>query len=603
MVTQLPEIEDLPCMYSGMIPIDETEKDEVFYILVKADGDNPEKKPLVIWFNESPGKSSLVSLFTEIGPIKLNKNKFYIDETNSWNRLCNILFIEQPLGTGFSRNLINKEKIPKNEDELSTQFLKFLSHFLFKHHPGLRDTDIYLIGENYSGKYIPSIAKKIIEHNQDHQAPNKINLKKIAIGNGLFDAKFQRSARKDLAKGVHILSEFDDEAQYDLLVKDCEFSLSSKHSEKMQESLKKCSKILNYVQELSGDVNEYDIRKTQTSYEKDINYLQHYLNRRDVLIGLNLIKNTTNNATNTSEPEILNIWNFTNNDVVSAMEADVNLNSSIINIEYILDKSDVPIFIYAGQFDLVDGPQGIERALHTLNHRNAENFRLASRELWQVEDDKGIHTVGYIKKFKNLIFLTMRNAGHYTPKDSIYSSMNLLEHIFDISKQYCGGSTNSTTCQMWPKKCASMKHCNGNGICNEQTAGKCICNIDFYGPACTHKPEELDSGTTLRISPRESKIFTLKHHEVDVFLEIDSTDKKLLMSLVDKNDHESILNSEKHEYTNLLENFQSSTYIKKNKLDGYLLVLTNLEFGNEIEVEIHINNYSKIQYFIIFRFL
>jgi cathepsin A (carboxypeptidase C) len=66
--------------------------------------DNPEKDPLVIWFNGGPGCSSMLGFFQEHGPIlKMNEEGMQITENEyTWNTRANMIYLEAPAGVGFS---------------------------------------------------------------------------------------------------------------------------------------------------------------------------------------------------------------------------------------------------------------------------------------------------------------------------------------------------------------------------------------------------------------------------------------------------------------------------------------------------------------------
>ena len=61
----------------------------------------------------------------------------------SWTNLSSMLYIEQPVGTGFSQGTPNI----KNEDDLAAQFVGFLQQFL-KVFPELKGKKTYLSGES-----------------------------------------------------------------------------------------------------------------------------------------------------------------------------------------------------------------------------------------------------------------------------------------------------------------------------------------------------------------------------------------------------------------------------------------------------------------------
>ncbi|ENI07222.1 hypothetical protein COCC4DRAFT_49129 [Bipolaris maydis ATCC 48331] len=86
--------------------------------------DNPETAPLTIWLNGGPGQSSMVGLFTEVGPCKViqGSNDGYTTQPRpwGWDRSSNILFIDQPTQTGFSYDVrVNASVDFSNDDPIS----------------------------------------------------------------------------------------------------------------------------------------------------------------------------------------------------------------------------------------------------------------------------------------------------------------------------------------------------------------------------------------------------------------------------------------------------------------------------------------------------
>src|SRR6266404_4081639 len=65
---------------------------------------NAPTAPLAVWLNGGPGCSSMFGLFIENGPCTFNNVNGSTPELNpySWNEFSNVLYIDQPVGAGFS---------------------------------------------------------------------------------------------------------------------------------------------------------------------------------------------------------------------------------------------------------------------------------------------------------------------------------------------------------------------------------------------------------------------------------------------------------------------------------------------------------------------
>jgi len=75
---------------------------------------------LVIWLTGGPGCSSELAIFFEQGPFKINDDVTLRINPWSWNNASNLLFVDQPVGTGYSHG--EKKDFVHNETEVSEDF-------------------------------------------------------------------------------------------------------------------------------------------------------------------------------------------------------------------------------------------------------------------------------------------------------------------------------------------------------------------------------------------------------------------------------------------------------------------------------------------------
>lgn len=84
----------------GLIKLGDS--DDMFYWLFKS-RDNIAEDPLVIWLTGGPGCSSEVAIFAENGPFSVKDDLSLLKNDYSWNNRANVLYVDQPVGTGFSK--------------------------------------------------------------------------------------------------------------------------------------------------------------------------------------------------------------------------------------------------------------------------------------------------------------------------------------------------------------------------------------------------------------------------------------------------------------------------------------------------------------------
>lgn len=137
--------------------------------------------------------------------MRLEKRTPVLNEI-SWNNKANLVYIDQPIGTGYSKGSIFN--MPRNEQKVREHFGKFITEF-YKLYPELKGRDLYVTGESYAGHYIPFIADYLTTEFSFKE--NGINLVGIAIGNGWVDPVSQYSGYSSFAynnKLVNIIAKY-----------------------------------------------------------------------------------------------------------------------------------------------------------------------------------------------------------------------------------------------------------------------------------------------------------------------------------------------------------------------------------------------------------
>lgn len=83
-----------------------------------------QKQRTVIWLNGGPGCSSEDGALMEIGPYRVKDKDTLVYNNGSWNEFANLLFVDNPVGTGYS--YVNTDSYVTELDEMARQFIVFL---------------------------------------------------------------------------------------------------------------------------------------------------------------------------------------------------------------------------------------------------------------------------------------------------------------------------------------------------------------------------------------------------------------------------------------------------------------------------------------------
>ncbi|KAM3283303.1 serine carboxypeptidase-like 10 [Capsicum chacoense] len=168
---------------TGYIGVGESKEVQLFYYFVKSESD-PRKDPIMIWLTGGPGCSSIFGLLYEIGPLAFAQKTFngslpiLVSTPYSWTKFASIIFLDQPLNTGFSITSTSK---CTDDLQASNYVYEFLLKW-FDDHTEFISNPFYVSGDSYSGIIIPVIVQLISDGNE---AANKqlINIKGYTLGN------------------------------------------------------------------------------------------------------------------------------------------------------------------------------------------------------------------------------------------------------------------------------------------------------------------------------------------------------------------------------------------------------------------------------------
>ncbi|RDX55170.1 alpha/beta-hydrolase [Lentinus brumalis] len=154
---------------------------------------NPDTAPLTVWLQGEGGTSSMVGLLTENGPCRLNDDEKTVAlNPYSFNQVSNVLYIDQPVGVGFSYGSRNISTTQAAAADV-WQFLQIF--FADSRFAKYQKNDFGLWSEHYGGTLVSTFATHFLNQNDAVDAGTvsgvKINVKNIGIGGPYMDPLLQ----------------------------------------------------------------------------------------------------------------------------------------------------------------------------------------------------------------------------------------------------------------------------------------------------------------------------------------------------------------------------------------------------------------------------
>ena len=156
------------CQYPGPIHVSYSQDSKskghnLFYWFFK---NKNASAPLLLWINGGPGATSMMGVFMEGGPLRVRRKSSGADDfeiypaTKSWADDYSIIFLDQPVGTGFSYSEVHDTCHHMSCG--GKEFVDFLTQFLDMY-PEFWNKRFFLTGESFGGKYLALFTQMILE--------------------------------------------------------------------------------------------------------------------------------------------------------------------------------------------------------------------------------------------------------------------------------------------------------------------------------------------------------------------------------------------------------------------------------------------------------
>ncbi|KAL5721516.1 hypothetical protein ACHQM5_005154 [Ranunculus cassubicifolius] len=173
--------------FAGYVKLRKEDEKALFYWFFEAQ-DHVAERPIVLWLNGGPGCSSVAyGAAQELGPfLARNNDSNLVLNKFSWNKAANLLFLEAPVGVGYSYTN-NSADLNNLGDKVTAEDSHAFLVEWFKKFPKFKSHEFYIAGESYAGHYVPQLAELVYDRNKGASKDTVINFKGFMIGNAVLN--------------------------------------------------------------------------------------------------------------------------------------------------------------------------------------------------------------------------------------------------------------------------------------------------------------------------------------------------------------------------------------------------------------------------------
>ncbi|OXA38581.1 venom serine carboxypeptidase [Folsomia candida] len=362
--------------YSGFITVNEEYNSNLFFWFFPAQN-NSTDAPVWLWSEGGPGITGLHSLFSHNGPYFLEEDKHIRLRNNSWHMTQNIVYLDSPVGVGFSFTQ-NEAAYVKSSEEAAPAIYEFLLQF-FQLFPHLAQNDFYNGGVSYGASYASVVANYI--HTQNQNSPNfAINLKGILLESPWVDPISQF----DYSTYLHNVAIIDDKTKRECDVK-ADIVKEQINQGNYLGAFATWQQLVGSIPTAAGFYPMYNIIKDTINYPNFTDLVNSESGRRSLHVG--------NMSFSFVSPRVQGDMH---NNFMASVKSHLE---SVLNAGY---KG----IMYVGNLDA--GLPGVADMVKNLNWDGAEELNNSTRGIWRVDGK----VAGYLNSARNANYIVMRNAGH-----------------------------------------------------------------------------------------------------------------------------------------------------------------------------------------------
>ncbi|XP_058799346.1 retinoid-inducible serine carboxypeptidase-like [Phymastichus coffea] len=367
-----------------------------------------EDKPLIIWLQGGPGVSGTgFGNFEELGPL----NTQLKPRNHTWVKDYNVVFIDNPVGTGFSY-VESLELLVNNNEQIAKDLMYCVKEF-FKKFPNFSKTPTYILAESYGGKMTVEFA--YLWYHEQVQGRINSNFQGIGLVDSLISSNDMYASIASYLFNFGLI----DTNGYKIIANTANQYIKSSNAGDWSKALYLANEIEYLMQNQTYRVDRYNVIK-----EVKLNYYAESISVYNLSRSLysDELKKTMKMVMDTLDLE--SIWGVQEIAVNRALYLD-SRKPVVHYVEKLLNETNIKVFVFNGQLDLIINTPGTLSWIEKLNWKYSDVW-LKSKRLPLVVNNI---IEGYSKGYGNFKFYWVNRSGHMIPADNPVAMESILRDL------------------------------------------------------------------------------------------------------------------------------------------------------------------------------
>ncbi|KAH0535181.1 hypothetical protein KQX54_014637 [Cotesia glomerata] len=373
---------------------------------------DPLSKPLMIWIHGGPGGSGAgYGNFMQFGPLDIFGHR----RSYTWVNDYNVLFIDNPVGSGFSY-VSDESAYAKNNTQIANDLFRCVNKF-FEVIPTFKSVPTYIVGESYGSKMGVELASIWYKT----QTSNRIqsNLKGVVLG-----VPWISPINSILSWGSFLLNTgIVDTAGYNEIEAETEIIRQAIEAGKWTEATDAKDVAFKIVDQVSAHISTSNIISERHSYGGIKNYTTIFPKPPKPADNTTKLVSFMNNEVRQALG-LISSWVLNPRIVVDNIRCDI-LKPVVYIVEELLNESDLKVSVYAGQFDLVVALPGTVKWAENLNWKHIAAWKKSPRLAFAVDNT----IEGYVKSYNKLKMFWVLRSGHLVVEDNPHAMNAILQDM------------------------------------------------------------------------------------------------------------------------------------------------------------------------------